>query len=530
MKGRVRFAILMGISVSSMLAMAALSVSLSLALSGDTSADRVLGQYDFTRNIANLVDAKGIALSATLYPSSYDAGWVAVDTSGATHHLYASDTLNHRVLGWLNADSFANGARADLVIGQPDFLSWTANNGGLGASSLNWPLGVAVDGSGNLYVADAGNGRVLEYDNPFATCAGNFPCIGGAAKLVFGRCGSFTGNNCISGTSADTLANGVQGVAVDPTGNLFVADGANHRVLEYLAPFTGGAHSGAPGFSGDTTADAVFGQSGNFAGSICNQNSSPSADTLCSPRGVSLDPSGDLFVADSWNNRVLEYLAPFTGGAGSGTPGATGDTTADVVFGQAGSFTTSSTGTGAAGLNRPHSVVADATGDVYIADGDNLRVLEFSAPVGTTPSANMVFGQNGSFTARVCGDDDYNFNQPRPSADSLCFPRGMALDQSSGNLFVVDGGGNRILKYDNPLAGGGTPGTPGAAGDTTADGVLGQGNFSHSFPELVDGIGLGFNVGCCGPNFNAGGVAVDRHSTPTSLCCRHVQQPRAGVA
>ena len=95
------------------------------------------------------------------------------------------------MLGWRDAESFSNGAPADLVIGQPDFLSSdcavTSN------LSLCIPAGVAVDTSGNLYVADTGNSRVLEYTNPFAACAGVFPCVGGAANLVFGQGGDFTG-------------------------------------------------------------------------------------------------------------------------------------------------------------------------------------------------------------------------------------------------------------------------------------------------------------------------------------------------
>ena len=134
----------------------------------------------------------------------------------------------------------ANGAPADLVIGQPDFLSSGCN--ATSAASLCKPTGVAVDASGNLYVADGGNSRVLEYTNPFTACAGVFPCVGGPASLVFGQGGSFTSNTCDSdtedsGSTSIDLCSPI-GVAVDASGNLYVADSGNNRVLEYNTPLT----------------------------------------------------------------------------------------------------------------------------------------------------------------------------------------------------------------------------------------------------------------------------------------------------
>jgi len=140
---------------------------------------------------------------------------------------------------------------------------------------------------------------------------------GGPASAVFGQCGNFNTNGingCGSSTpSADNLGAVAGGVWLDSSGNLFVADTSRNRVLEYLAPFSGGTHSGTPGFPGDTTADVVFGQSGSFSGQTCNEGSTPTADTLCSPTGGSLDSGGNLYVADFQNNRVLEYFGPFTG-------------------------------------------------------------------------------------------------------------------------------------------------------------------------------------------------------------------------
>jgi hypothetical protein len=81
------------------------------------TAGQVLGQYDLIHNVANLVDAQGLD----------SPGAVAIDTSVAPNRVYVADVGNSRVLGWSDAVSFSNGAPADLVIGQPDFLSSECN-------------------------------------------------------------------------------------------------------------------------------------------------------------------------------------------------------------------------------------------------------------------------------------------------------------------------------------------------------------------------------------------------------------------
>jgi len=101
---------------------------------------------------------------------------IALDAS--TGGLYVSDTLNNRVLGWRNAASFSNGAYADIVVGQPRgaFALTTTNPQGPAANGqqtrgLHWPTRHGGGHTGNLYVVDAGNNRILRYPTPFA--AGN---------------------------------------------------------------------------------------------------------------------------------------------------------------------------------------------------------------------------------------------------------------------------------------------------------------------------------------------------------------------
>jgi hypothetical protein len=280
---------------------------------------------------------------------------------------------------------------------------------------------VAVDAAGNLYVSDANNNRVLEYDSPFTTDT--------IADKVFGQNGSFTSQlgslttstGCSNPVNADSLCSPA-GVALDAAGNLYVADSFNSRVLEYNTPLTT-----------DTTADKVFGQSGSFTTQTCN-NGGVSANSLCVPGGVAVDAAGNLYIDDVNNSRVLEYNTPLTT-----------DTTADKVFGQGGNFTSQngcSNPVSADSLCSPFGVALDATGNLYVADSFNSRVLEYNTPLTTDTTADKVFGQSGSFTTQTC-------NNGGVSANSLCIPGSVAVD-AAGNLYISDDNNNRVLEYDAP--------------------------------------------------------------------------------
>jgi uncharacterized repeat protein (TIGR01451 family) len=180
------------------------------------------------------------------------------------------------------------------VFGQGgSFTSITCNLGGTSASSLCEPYGAALDAAGNLYVTDTSNSRVLEYNTPLTTDT--------VADRVFGQPNFTSAAGCnLGGISASSLCD-TEAVAVDAAGNLYVADVGNNRVLEYNIPLTT-----------DTVADRVFGQAGSFTSGSCNLSNMqfggpPSAASLCYSRGVAVDAAGNLYVADGDNSRVLEY-------------------------------------------------------------------------------------------------------------------------------------------------------------------------------------------------------------------------------
>ena len=361
------------------------AVGVQSASAQSTTADVVYGQLgSFTSGNYN----NGGISANTLY----QPGGVALDSSG---NLYVADTYNSRVLFYPSGSTTAT-----RVYGQGgSFTSNTQNNGGISANSLYYPRGVALDGGGNLYVADYANNRVLFYPSGSTT-----------ATRVYGQLGSFTSDTPNDfGISANSLYN-PWAVALDSSGNLYVADYDNNRVLLYP--------------SGSTTATQVYGQGGSFTSNTAN-NGGVSANSLFEPTGVALDSSGNLYVADRDNNRVLLYPA--------------GGTTATRVYGQFGSFTSNTPNNGgisANSLNDPAGVTLDSSDNLYVADILNSRLLFY--PSGST-TATRVYGQGGSFTTG-------NANKGGISANSLYYPAGVALDFNS-NLYVADYANNRVLAY-----------------------------------------------------------------------------------
>src|ERR1700682_1627188 len=172
---------------------------------------------------------------------------VALDTSVSPPILYVADFFNNRVLAWKNSLAFTKGDKADKVIGQRDFLQTQAKGPGTDLSSgLSFPNALAVDKSGNLYVVDAGNNRVLRYPRPFQQTGDLLP-----VDLVIGQkdISSRAANQGQLNPSAKTLnlttSGGVflSGLAFDASGNLWVSDAGNNRVLRYPSGLLGSSPS-----------------------------------------------------------------------------------------------------------------------------------------------------------------------------------------------------------------------------------------------------------------------------------------------
>ena len=401
------------------------------------AANAVLGQPDLTQGWVNWPDERGLQ-----FPSQ-----VAVDP--VAKHVYVADTNNHRVLGWTDYSTLVDGQQAAVIIGQPDAYGTSCNQGrptGPTDATLCRPRGLAVDAAGNLYVADTENNRVVRFPSPFAAAGGQ------RADLIYGQATS-TSRGCISGNPAVTSLCAPRAVAVAPSGELFVADTNDHRVLRFIQQGTGA----------DLVADGVFGQP-SLTVTGCNTGGVVTASTLCSPRGVAVDRNGNLYVSDSSNNRVLEYDAPLA------------DAVADRVFGQGGNPGTNACNPGgsksAATLCAPGTVAVDGNVDVnvYVADEGNNRVLGYRTPLIADQVADAVLGQASFVNTTTC-----------TSTSSTCMPStvpGVGVDPTNG-LFVADAPQNRVLWFAAPMA------VSPAAGH-----VLGQADLFSGTPNWADIQGL----------------------------------------
>jgi hypothetical protein len=260
--------------------------------------------------------------------------------------------------------------------------------------------------------------------------------------------------------SAESL-NTPLGLALDAQGGLYIADRDNHRVL-YFAP------------DSDTTADRVYGQYGDFTAHISNNNGKgnsgkPSPDSLSMPTAVALDSKGGLYITDRDNHRVL-YFAPDS------------DTTADRVYGQYGKFDTNMTNNDSTvNYGEPSAdnfgtyilgIALDHNDGLYVSDSSNHRVLYFAPDSDTT--ADRVYGQFDAFNSEARNNDGTG-RDGTPSASSLNFPRGLAIDKDNG-LYIADRDNNRIL-YFAPDS------------DTVADRVYGQSGDFTTNAESNDGSG-----------------------------------------
>ena len=311
------------------------------------------------------------------------------------------------------------------VFGQPDFISGLVNHGGaVDAASHNYPLGIAVDPEGGIYIADRNSHRVLFFAND-----GN-----AVADRVYGQLGSFTAhiaNNNGAGNSGGPSANNLTnptGVALDSKGGIFVNDRDNHRVLHFP--------------KGVTTADRVYGQFGSFQGAMTNNDGGgnygePSFDNIGTyTLGVVVDKDDGLYVSDATNHRVLYFAND-------------GDTTADRVYGQWDNMTTglrNSDGNGRMGgpnarsLNFPRGLAVDTFGGLYVADRDNNRVLYFAGDGDTV--ADHVYGQSDNMTVNTDGNNGKG-EPGAPAPHNLSHPKGVAVD-AGGRVYVADSMHHRV--------------------------------------------------------------------------------------
>ena len=276
-----------------------------------------------------------------------------------------------------------------------NLISTLAGNGAAGSAgdggaatnaSLSYPFGVTFDAIGNLYVADFGNSRIRKVG------------LNGIISTVAGQ-SIFGGYSGDGGPAINANLYLPSGVAWDASNNLYIADQYNHRIRKVDA---NGIISTVAG-----TGNATFAGDGGAATNA----------SLAWPWCVAFDASGNMYIADSYNNRVRRVS---TGGI---ITTVAGNGSTSYLVGDGGLASNAS-------LNNPEDVAFDAVGNLYIADTYNNRVRKVST--------------NGIITT-VAGNGTYGYSTGGGAATNatLAWPEGIALD-ASGNLYFGEFGNNRV--------------------------------------------------------------------------------------
>ncbi|MFI5180605.1 MAG: PKD domain-containing protein [Thermoanaerobaculia bacterium] len=339
-------------------------------------------------------------------------GNVAVDGSG---NVYVADTDNQTIRKVTPAGVVTTLAG---LAGNEDSVDGTGS-----AARFSYPEALAVDGSGNLYVADSGNNTVRK-----VTPAGVVTTLAGLA-------GSF---GSADGTGSTARFNAPGGVTVDGSGNVWVAD-TNNQTIRKMTP------------AGVVTTPVGPG------GGIGSTDGTGSAARFDYPEGLAVDGSGNVYVADTFNQTIRKVTSVGVVTTLAGLPGTSG--TAD--------------GVGSAALfGYPYGVASDSGGNLYVADWNNQTIRKVTPGGAVTTLAGLPL---------TSGSADGTGNSARFNA-----PRGIAVD-GSGNAWVADTANQTIRKVTPAGAVTTVAGLAGTSG--SADGTGSAARFYSPSGVAVDGSG-----------------------------------------
>jgi len=302
-----------------------------------------------------------------------------------TGNVYIADHFNNRIRK-------VNASGIITTVAGTGKAGFSGDGGAATSAELNTPYGLAFDATGNLYISDAGNDRIRKVD-----LSGTITTVAGG-----GPGGSFSGDG---GPATSATFYTPCGVTVDGAGNIYIADYFNHRVrivntLGVISTYAG------TGFSG-------YGSDGVLA----------TSSALHHPSDVAVDAVGNLLIVDHYNNRIrkVNTTGIITTVAGDGTLGYSGD---------GGPAT-------AAEMRYPDCIKIDKSGNIFISDVDNHVIRKISTSGIITTVVGDGYGAGGS--------GGYSGDGGPATAAELNGPEGIAID-ASGNLYLSDWFNQRVRK------------------------------------------------------------------------------------
>ncbi len=413
--------------------------------------------YAWTPSGGNALTAVNVTAGTYTITVTDNHGCNASTAVNITQPPAISITIASQININCNGNSTGSATANAATGGSPTFpiISTVAGNGtsgyngdGIAATSaeLNGPAGVFVDGSGNIFIADISNNRIRRVDHS----TGLITTVAGSVTYGYNGDG-------IAATSATLYY--PASVSLDDSSNIFIGDHFNNRIRKV-------DHS--TGLISTIAGNGIIGFSGDAGPATSSE--------LNYPIGVSIDASSNIFVADYFNNRIRR-VDHFTGVistiAGNGTQGYNGDGIAatsaefydpgdiyvdnsDNIFiadqandrirevNHSTGLISTVAGNGAGGYNgdgitattatieTPTGVFVDGTGNIFIVDDNNQRIREVNTSgIISTVAGNGTNGYNGDLIAATSAE--------------LSNPYGVYVD-GSGNIFIADGGNNRIRK------------------------------------------------------------------------------------
>jgi DNA-binding beta-propeller fold protein YncE len=355
---------------------------------------------------------EGSADGNTSFAKFKSPGGIAMDAIG---NVYVADQGNHRIREITYTVSVLAGNQTAGFINATGTLARFSN-----------PTGVAADASGNIYVADCYNHRIRKI-----TPAGAVSTFAGNANP-----GSANGIGAAAQFKYPT------GIAIDASNNVYVADASNHciRKITPAREVSTLAGNGISGFADGAATDAQF----------------------KTPTSLTVDATGNVYVADSYNNRIRK-ISQVAGGTYEVSTVA-GDGTAGLVEGPGPT----------ARFNLPEGIAIDASGNIYVGDRGNVRVRKI------TPAGDV---------STLAGSSNWTFTDGPASIARFATPCGVSVD-AAGNVYVADYGNNRIRKINPSANGTGVVGTlAGNYGWGLVNGPAPLAQFHFPFGIAIDATG-----------------------------------------